>query len=82
MPALQPAAAALKEDALSPGLADVLADHAFGETAGAGKAVVAQAHFVVEAQDLDDLSHVNSRSLHPHFLVMKKKGMPVRRQLG
>jgi hypothetical protein len=37
---------------------------------------VAQAYFVLEAQDLDDLSHGNPRSRHPHFLVMKKKGMP------
>ncbi|MDR5897856.1 hypothetical protein QC823_02445 [Halomonas vilamensis] len=37
---------------------------------------MAQAYFVLEAQDLDDLSHGNPLSRHPHFLVMKKKGMP------
>jgi hypothetical protein len=38
---------------------------------------MAQARFVLEAQDLDNLSHGNPRSRHPLFLVMKKeRGMP------
>ncbi len=59
-------------DALCGGQADVLAHHALGEAAGTGNAFVAQAGFVIEAQDLDDLSHGNPRCRHPPFLVMKK----------
>ncbi|MAK51946.1 hypothetical protein, partial [Marinobacter sp.] len=36
---------------------------------------MAQARFVLEAQDLDDLSHGNPRCRHPPFLVMKKEGV-------
>lgn len=57
-------------------LADVLANHSSGETAGAGNAVVAQASVVLDAQDLNDLLLGSPSSWHPHFLVMKNKGMP------
>ncbi len=59
---------------MSLGQADVLAHHTFGETAGAGNTLMAQTCFVLEAQDLDNLSHGNPRSRHPLFLVMKRKG--------
>ena len=57
------------------GKIDVLANHTFGETAGAGNALMAQACFVLEAQDLDNLSHGNPRNRHPLFLVIKRKGV-------
>lgn len=59
----------------SVGQAAVLADHALGGAAGTGNALKAQARFILEAQDLDDVSHGNLLCRDPPFLVMRKEGV-------
>ena len=51
-------------DTLGPGKADVLADRALGELAGAGDLLVAESGLVLEAQYFDDFLHWNPRCRH------------------